>query len=372
MATTEALRGGILALNAGSSSIKYAWDGNVAVDAPLRGAVEGNAAAIPALLDDLARHGDLASLDAVGHRVVLSARRDAVAELTPPLLAELQQAAATDPEHLPAEIALMTALRSRCPAVRQFACFDAAFHRTMPAVARTLPIPERYTAAGLARIGFHGLSCAFLMEELARTAGVPTAQGRVIIAHLGGGSSITAVHRGRSIDTSMGFTPTGGVPMATRSGDLDPGVVLRLVQLAGGDWSAVSHILNHESGMLALGGSGDMRQLLARQSHDARAALAVDVFCYQLRKQIGAFAAALDGVDTLIFAGGIGEHAPEIRQRIGSGLGTFGLSLDPTRNQAGEAVVSGDASAVVVRVMHTDEEAMIVRSVRTQIATHAS
>lgn len=367
MAAAERLSGGILTFNAGSSSVKFAWyPVERATKAALRGTVEG-AAAAAALIDDLAARIDLATLDAVGHRVVLSARRDAAMEITPAVLAELQRSATTDPEHLPSEIALMTEFAARHPPVRQFACFDSAFHRTLPPVARTLPIPARFTAMGIERIGFHGLSCAYLMEELARVAGADAAQGRVIVAHLGGGCSVTAVVNGRSIDTTMGFTPAGGIPMATRSGDLDPGVMLQLMRVAGTDWASLNHIINHESGMVGIAGTGDMRQLLARRTKDPRAALALDLFSYHISKAIGAAAAALGGVDTLIFSGGIGENAADIRRDIIDPLGFLGIALDDARNRGGSGVISADGGSVTVRAMHTDEEAVIARSVRERL-----
>jgi acetate kinase len=203
------------------------------------------------------------------------------------------------------------------------------------------------------------------MEELARVAGERTAQGRVILAHLGSGASLAAVRGGQSVDTSMGFTPCGGVPMGTRPGDLDPGVAWYIMQTEKLTPQQFNHLVNRESGMLGVSEtSSDMRDLMARQAGDVRAAEAVELFCYQTRKWIGAFAAALGGLDTLVFAGGIGENAAEVRARICSGLGFLGIELDPARNVAGAAVISAEASAATVRVIRTDEELMIARAVR--------
>ena len=246
----------------------------------------------------------------------------------------------------------------------QVACFDTAFHHDLPRVAQLLPIPRRFEARGVRRYGFHGLSYAYLLEELARVAGPRAAAGRVIMAHLGNGASLAAVREGKSIDTSMSFTPTAGVPMSTRSGDLDPGLVWYLVLVEHLDAHAFNEMVNFQSGLLGLSEtSADMRDLLAHESGDVRAKEAVEVFCYQVKKTIGAYAAALGGLDTLIFAGGIGEHAPPVRARICAGLEFLGVEIHAARNAANEAVISTDAGRVAVRVMHTDEESMIARLV---------
>jgi len=234
----------------------------------------------------------------------------------------------------------------------------------MPRVAKILPIPRRFTAKGVERFGFHGLSYSFLMEELARLAGSQAAQGRVILAHLGNGSSLAAVRGGKSIDTSMGFTPAAGVPMSTRSRDLDLGLVGYLARTEHMTAEQFDRMANDESGLLGVSEtSSDLRDLLARESDDVRAAEAVALFCYQIKKWIGSYAAALGGLDTLVFAGGIGENAPVIRARICEGLGFLGIELDSTRNEASEAMISGGASRVDVRVIPTDEEVMIAKTV---------
>ena len=265
---------------------------------------------------------------------------------------------------MPEEILLIEAFQHRFPDLPQVACFDTAFHHDLPRVARLLPIPRRYEAQGVRRYGFHGLSYEFLMGELARLAGSKTAQGRVILAHLGNGASLAAVHDGKSMDTSMSFTPTAGVPMSTRSGDLDPGLVWYLARTENMSPQQFNEMVNSQSGLLGISEtSSDMRDLLKRETQDVRAAEAIALFCYQVKKWIGAFAAALGGVDTLVFAGGIGENAPTIRARICAGLGFLGIDLDEKRNAATEDVISTATGRVAVRVIPTDEEWMIAKTV---------
>ncbi len=260
-----------------------------------------------------------------------------------------------DPDHLPGEIRLIEMLRQRHPRLPQM-----------------LPIPRRYEALGLRRYGFHGLSDAYLMEELTRIAGAEAAQGRGILAHLGSGASLAAVHAGRCIDTSMAFTPTAGLPMATRSGDLDPGIAAHLACTEGLTAQRFYEMANHESGLLGISEtSGDMRDLLGAEAGDVRAAEAVGLFCYQAKKWIGAYAAALGGVDTPVFAGGVGENAAPVRERICGGLGFLGIELDPARNAVHAEVISGAVGRVTVRVIRTDEELMIARSVSRWLAAGA-
>jgi acetate kinase len=280
------------------------------------------------------------------------------------MVEELRQLSAFDPEHLPEEIQLTEAFHRRFPDLPQVACFDTAFHHDLPRVARLLPIPRRYDAQGVRRYGFHGLSYAFLMEELARLAGTETAQGRVILAHLGNGASLAAVRDGKPVDTSMSFTPTAGVPMSTRSGDLDPGLVWYLARTEGLDAKRFNEMVNFQSGLLGVSEtSSDMRDLLEHETQDVRAAEAVALFCYQVKKWIGAFAAALGGLDTLVFAGGIGENAPVVRARICDGLGFLGIELEEQRNAGNEGVISAETSGIPVRVIPTDEERMIAKMV---------
>jgi acetate kinase len=244
------------------------------------------------------------------------------------------------------------------------ACFDTAFHRTMPRAATLMPIPRRYEAVGVRRYGFHGLSYEFLMEELARLGDRAATKGRVILAHLGNGASLAAVRSGKSIDTSMGFTPTAGLVMSTRTGDLDPGLVSYLARTERMSAAKFQKMVNHESGLLGVSGtSSDVRDLLAKEASDARAAEAVALFCYQAKKWIGSFAAALGGLDTLVFAGGVGENAPLVRARICEGLAFLGIELNARRNAKNAPLISMDRGRVAVRVIRTDEELMIARSV---------
>jgi acetate kinase len=305
------------------------------------------------------------TLTAVGHRVVHGGPKYSEPQrITKEMIVELHQLSPFDPEHLPEEIQLTEAFHQRYPDLLQVACFDTAFHHNLPRVARLLPIPRRYEAQGVRRYGFHGLSYAYLMEELARLAGSEAAHGRVILAHLGNGASLAAVRDGKPVDTSMSFTPTAGVPMSTRSGDLDPGLVWYLARTDGFDAKKFNEMVNFESGLLGVSEtSSDMQTLLELEARDVRAAEAVAIFCYQVKKWIGAFAAALEGLDTLVFAGGIGENAPPIRARICDGLEFLGIILDESRNVSKDGVISTTSSRVTVRVIRTDEEKMIAKMV---------
>jgi acetate kinase len=319
--------------------------------------------AVGILLDWLEAQPVFASVKAVGHRVVHGMKHSQPERVTPRLLAELHRITPFDPEHLPREIALIEALWRRHPKLAQVACFDTAFHCTLPRVARRLPIPRRYAAKGVERYGFHGLSYAYLMEELHRLD-PSAAKGRVILAHLGNGASLAAVRDGKSIDTSMGFTPTAGLVMSTRTGDLDPGVVYYLACTERMTPAQFQHMVNRESGLLGVSGtSSDLRDLCGIEATDVRAAEAIELFCYQAKKWIGSFAAALGGLDTLVFAAGIGENARDIRARICDGLGFLGIALDGKRNAKNASVISRAGGRVKVRVIRTDEEIMIARSV---------
>lgn len=320
--------------------------------------------AVARLLDWLEAEPRFNDLRAVGHRVVHGMRHAEPERITLKLLAELRRITPYDPGHLPGEIALIEAIRDRHPRLPQVACFDTAFHRTMPRVAKLLSIPRRYARKGVERYGFHGLSYAYLMEELTRLGDPAAAKGRVILAHLGNGASLAAVRDGCGIDTSMGFTPAAGLVMGTRAGDLDPGLLSFLVRTEGMSPAGFERMVNHESGLLGVSGtSADIRDLLRREAKDTRAAEALALFCYQAKKWIGAYAAALGGLDTLVFAGGIGENSPLIRERICTGLDFLGVKLHRGRNAANAGLISTDASRVSVRVVRTDEEQMIARSV---------
>jgi acetate kinase len=320
--------------------------------------------AAKSLIDWLEEQPGFASVGAVGHRVVHGMTHTEPERVTPELLDELHRLRPYDPDHLPREIELIEAFRQRHPKLLQVACFDTAFHRTMPRVAKLLPIPRRFDAKGIQRYGFHGLSYAYLMEELAHLGDPAATKGRVILAHLGNGASLAAVRDGKSIDTSMGFTPTAGLVMSTRSGDLDPGLAPYLARTEQITTKQFYEMVNHESGLLGVSEiSPDMRDLLAQEAADVRAAEAVALFCYQAKKWLGSFAAALGGLDTLVFAGGIGENCPSIRARICEELDFLGIKLDGSRNTANAEVISTDTSPATVRVIRTDEELMIARSV---------
>ena len=316
------------------------------------------------LIDWLEHQIDCSLITGVGHRVVFGMTHTEPEPITQELLDELHRIIPFDTDHMPAEVEMIEVIRQRYAALPQVACFDSAFHCTMPRVARLLPVPRRFEALGIRRYGFHGLSYAYLIEELARVAGTKAAQGRLILAHLGGGASLAAVREGKSIDTSMGFTPAGGLTMGTRPGDLDPGVAWYMMKSENLTPKQFNDLINHDSGLLGISEtSSDMRDLLAKETGDVRAAEAVALFCYQTKKWIGAFAAALGGLDTLVFAGGIGENCPVVRSRICEGMGFLGIELEEKRNETKEDVISAAASRVTVRVIHTDEELMIGRTV---------
>lgn len=376
----------VLTINAGSSSIRFALfevslppvrllqgnleqigsdDASLSVDLgdgspPKRVKVDIKGSAIGYLMDWLESQPQFKSIDGVGHRVVHGMLHVDPELVTQELLDELTAIIPFDPEHLPREIEFIEALQQRYGQLPQVACFDTAFHRSMPQVATQLPIPRRYAENGVRRYGFHGLSYTYLMQELTRLADPAAVRGRVILAHLGSGASLAAVRDGECIDTSMGFTPAAGLVMGTRSGDLDPGLMSYLALTEGMSAAQFQTMVNHESGLLGISDvSSDVRSLLARESGDPRAAQALALFCYQVKKWIGSFAAALGGVDTLVFAGGIGEHAAVMRERICEGLDFLGIKLDPEANGRHAPLISTAAGRVAVRVIHTDEESVI-------------
>ena len=329
------------------------------IDAP------NHVACVPLLVELLEKKTGVSAVSAIGHRVVHGGPRyREPLRVDGAMLEELRRISSFAPNHLPATIALMEVFAAKFPQVPQIACFDTAFHSTLPRVAKLLPIPRRYEAKGVRRYGFHGLSYSFLMQELEVVAGAKAASGRVILAHLGNGASMAAVRDGKSMDTSMGFTPAAGLVMSTRSGDLDPGLVAFLGRSEQMTETQFDRMIHHESGLLGVSEiSSDMRDLLAREAADVRAAEAVALFCYQAKKWIGSFAAALGGLDTLVFAGGIGENCPPIRARICEGLGFLGIELNEARNAENAAVISAQTGRVTVRIIRTDEELMIARSV---------
>jgi acetate kinase len=390
MSTTQK---SILAINGGSSSIKFAlFVANALLHLRLKGQIErigmpdpafsvqntdpsgsftrpvlarDHEAAAAALVNWIEEKNEDNGLIAIGHRVVHGGPLlHQPQRLTTELVEELRRLTPLAPEHLPEEILIIEAMRNRFRDLAQFICFDTAFHHDMPRVARLIAIPRRYEARGVRRYGFHGLSYEFLMGELVRIDGAAAARGRIILAHLGNGASLAAVCEGKPIDTSMGFTPAGGVSMGTRSGDIDPGLARYLARTEGLDAEQFDSLVSSQSGLLGVSEtSSDMRDLLRIEDEDPRAADAIALFCYQIKKCIGAYAAALGGLETLVFAGGIGENTSVVRARICAELGFLGIELDDGRNQRNEELVSTDAARVRVRVMRTSEELVIARSV---------
>ena len=387
----------ILTINGGSSSIRFAFftaesspkkllDGKVdrigssgtrltvntftegkrSESHPDFNVANGSAAAV--LVEWLSSQPLFATVQAIGHRIVHGMQHARPQRIDSDLLAELKTIISYDPEHLPQEIELIEALRKKSPQLLQVACFDTAFHRTLPRVATILPIPRRYQDQGVQRYGFHGLSYTYLMSELRRFNDPAATQGRVILAHLGNGASLAAVRNGESIDTSMGFTPAAGLVMSTRTGDLDPGIANFLEKTQSMTFAAYQKMVNHESGLLGVSEtSSDIRDLLAAEIHDVRAAEAVALFCYQVKKWIGSFVAALGGLDTLVFAGGIGENAPVIRSRICEGLEFLGIELHADRNLQNAPLIC--AGRVAVRVIPTDEGIVIAKSTVEMLQT---
>ncbi len=392
----------ILTINSGSSSLKFslydmsaaerllfrgeaqrigldgaaldAWDESAAHVLSHRAAIPNHRTALEALFDWLRERQLSTTLRAVGHRVVHGGSRFTRPQrVDAEVLAAIRRLVAFDPTHLPQEIAGIEAVAELFGDIVQVVCFDTTFHRTMPRVAQRYALPSTLTNDGVMRYGFHGLSYEFILEELGKIMGPAAAQrSRIVIAHLGNGASMAAVRDGQSVETTMGFTPTGGLVMSTRSGDLDPGVALYLWREKGLSADRFGELINHESGLLAVSEtSADVRDLLAAEATDARAREALALFCYQARKFIGALAAVLGGLDVLVFTAGIGEHAPVIRQRICDGLEFLGLSLDGARNESNAAVISDDRSRVAVRVIKTNEELMIARHTRAVLPRSA-
>jgi acetate kinase len=383
----------ILAFNSGSSSLKYAqyefsgarerllvrgeaedigaqsgrlWlrggDGSSVMNEAR--AIPDHETALHLALGEL-KNGKYASPSAIGHRVVNGGGRYSTPQkITPQILNDLRNLIPLAPLHLPAEIKIMEAVASEAPQIPQVACFDTAFHRRLPEIAQRLPLPRKLYDEGVRRYGFHGLSYEFVLQALG-----PAAKGqRLIIAHLGNGASLAAVNDNSPVDTSMGLTPTGGVMMGTRTGDLDPGVLIYLLREKKYDAGKLEHLVDAESGLLGVSEvTSDMETLLARRDSDPRADQAIAMFCRSIRKEIGAFAAVLGGLDMLVFTGGIGEHAATIREEICRDLTHLGVRLDSTKNEASAAVISSVQSTCQVRVIATNEELMIARHTRAAI-----
>ena len=377
----------ILCLNGGSSSLKFAvYRLNGATEErTFSGAVEGIGESIgkawlrngdSALQEESGRFPDhtaainkmfvalreqgVEKLAAAGHRIVHGGP-----EFTAPQLADVRLKEALKglipfaPLHLPSQVAMIEAVEAHFPDLPQVACFDTAFHSRMPEVAQRFALPQKLWEQGIRRYGFHGLSYEFVVSKLG-----PELGRRAIIAHLGNGASMVALKDGLPLDTSMGLTPTGGFMMGTRSGDLDPGVLIHLLK-AGYSADRLEELLNHEAGLLGVSGqSSDMKILLEKTQTDQAAGLAVQMFAYQVRKFIGSYAAVLNGLDTLVLTGGIGERAAEIRANICVGLEYLGIALDMPANRRNAEVISVSGSKCAVRVVQTDEDLMIVRHTR--------
>lgn len=325
---------------------------------------DGSSAVLAPIFDWLDEHDYLSSLTAAGHRLVHGGLRfQKPQRITPDILAELERLVALDPDHLPAAIAGIRFLTGRLPKLPQIVCFDTAFHDSLPKLARMYALPRRFFGDGIMRFGFHGLSYEYIFRELSTLDG-QLANGRAIVAHLGSGASMVATKGGKSVDTSMGFTPLEGLVMGTRCGDLDPGILLYILERDKMSTAELSRCLNQQSGLLGVSASSeDMRDLLESAPHDANAAEAVELFCYRAKKYVGAYSAALGGLDLLVFSGGIGEKAAPVRQKICDGLEFLGIEIDRERNQANSPVISSAASRVKVRVIETNEDLTIVRHV---------
>jgi acetate kinase len=377
MSTSTEAAERVLTINTGSSSLKIA----VFATRPTESCIVAEevertadpAAALRAVLERLRQSGHDQPLAAIAHRIVHGGPHYQDPQLlTPDVLGELRTIVSIDPDHMPQALAAIQVVTEAHPTVPQVACFDTAFHRSLPRVAQMYALPRRFRDAGVRRYGFHGLSCEYIVSELARTDPAAAA-GRVVIAHLGSGASLTAVRDGRSVETTMGFSPTGGVVMGTRCGDLDPGVLLYALQRERMSADAISALINREAGLAGVSEtSSDMRDLLAREATDSRASDAITLFCYAISKSIGALMAALGGLDTLIFTAGIGEHAAPVRERVCAGLRCFGIDLDAARNDAHAPIISRDGSAVVTRVMKTDEDLMLARHARLILSRRGS
>jgi acetate kinase len=391
METTTSSDTYILTVNAGSSSIKLAlFAAHDTTRKVLEAAIEGiglssaklvkqdgtkpvSAAshldATKLLMEWLVAQAVISDIIAVGHRIVHGGPNYHETQIaTDTVLSDLRKLAAFDPEHLPIEVELVEVFQKSLPQAQQVLCFDTAFHHKLPTVARLLPIPRHFEAKGIRRYGFHGLSYAYILEELRHVEGEAAANGKVVIAHLGSGASLTALREGKPIDTTMSMTPASGIPMSMRSGDLDPGLALYLARTQGYDAERFNHMVNYESGLLGMSETtADMKKLLEIEADDAHAKDAIDIFCYQVKKTIGAMAAALGGLNTLIFTGGMGENAPKIRKRVCEGLDFLGVTLEAAQNEQGARLISVADSPVGVHVIHTDEAATIAREITKPI-----
>ena len=354
----------ILCLNSGSSSLKFAvyrmeQDAEERVFSGAIEAITGHSSAVQSMFATLAQQG-IRELAAAGHRIVHGGpdfREPRVVDEK--LKRALETLVPFAPLHLPGQLAIIAAVAGHYPGLPQVACFDTAFHGSMPEIASRFALPGELWRQGIRRYGFHGLSYEYVTAKLGGELGA-----RAIVAHLGNGASMVALKDGLPLDTSMGLTPAGGFMMGTRSGDLDPGVLLYLLR-RGDSAEKLEDLFNHEAGLRGVSGrGGDMKVLLESRENDPAAALAVAMFCYQVRKWIGSFSAVLGGLDTLVFTGGIGERAVPVRAEICAGLEYLGVELDTEANRCGAALISRSNARCRVRVVQTDEDLMIARHTR--------
>ena len=381
----------IIALNTGSSSIKFAWyeigkterlvfsgsltrignrDSRFSVQDDQGNSIkseciatENHGTACDYVFSWILSQNEGRKPDAVGHRIVHGGPLYSTPQIvTPELITALDTLSPYAPEHLPQAINALRHVARLFPDTLQVTCFDTSFHSTMPEVAKLYALPESIRKEGVQRYGFHGLSYEYILLELKRQHGVQAVKKRIILAHLGHGASMAAVKNGKSIETTMGFSPAGGLVMSTRTGDLDPGVILFLLQQNKMTPLAIKEMVNRQSGLLGVSGStDDMRELLKQEEVEDRARQAVELFCYQARKHIGALSVVLGGLDTLVFTGGIGEHSSEIRSRICAGLEFLGIRVDEKKNSKNSSVISQKKEQVEIRIIKTNEELMIAR-----------
>ncbi len=385
----------ILCLNSGSSSIKFAlYDFVSGEKLVVKGAIERigmagswlwlqdasgkrlmdriqdfptHGAAVKTLFTSVMEDNQLPKPDGIGHRVVHGGPHHTRHEIvTPDLILTLRRLIPFAPLHLPPEILGIDAVIEEFPDLGQVVCFDTAFHRSIPEVARRFPLPRSLWHEGVYRYGFHGLSYEYIVHKLGDDA-----RGRIIVAHLGNGASMTALRDGRSVDTTMGFTPTAGLMMGTRCGDLDPGLLVYLIEEKGYSAGQLSQLLNHRSGLIGVSGiSSDMKALLEKRDTDSHAGMAIEMFCYQARKSIGALATVLGGLDGVVFTGGIGERAAPVRELICEGLEHLGICLDLERNENHSEIISADGSSCTVQVIPTNEDLVIARHTRSLLFPH--
>ncbi len=387
----------ILTINCGSSSLKFALFDMSSVELISKGSVQDIGGESSIHVVDAAGHEERVTqpvtdldtairlllqllkdsfspytIDMIGHRIVQGGAAHFLPELiTPDLLQTFETLIPLAPGHLPAEITAIRAFETAYPGTPQVACFDTAFHKDMPFTARYFAIPRHLWDDGIIRYGFHGLSYEYIFQQLQQFA-PQEAAGKIVIAHLGNGASMAVVRDGKSLDTTMGLTPTGGLVMSTRSGDLDPGVILYLLKEKHFiSERALNELLNKQSGLKGISGSAsDIQTLLEQETTDQKAAEAIQLFCYQAKKYIGALTAAAGGIDTLVFTGGIGLHAPVIRERICEGLEYLGISIDASLNNNSDDIISVTGSKVTVRVMATNEELIIAQHTQQCLQAH--